>query len=95
MMRETLLNVFLFLLLPVTALAAFVLDEPFIITLATKAAILALAGVGLNIALGLGGLVSFGHAAFFGLGGYAMGILAAHAQSYTPILERPFLTEGT
>ncbi|MFG6591087.1 branched-chain amino acid ABC transporter permease [Sulfitobacter sp. 1A12157] len=95
MMRETLLNVFLFLLLPVTALAAFVLDEPFIITLATKAAILALAGVGLNIALGLGGLVSFGHAAFFGLGGYAMGILAAHAQSYTPIMESPFLIEGT
>ncbi|MFG6560426.1 branched-chain amino acid ABC transporter permease [Sulfitobacter sp. 1A15299] len=95
MMRETLLNVFLFLLLPVTALAAFALDEPFIITLATKAAILALAGVGLNIALGLGGLVSFGHAAFFGLGGYAMGILAAHAQSYTPIMESPFLIEGT
>jgi len=95
MMRETLVNVFLFLLLPVTALAAFALDEPFIITLATKAAILALAGVGLNIALGLGGLVSFGHAAFFGIGGYAMGILAAHAQSYTPIMESPFLIEGT
>ncbi|NUH64643.1 branched-chain amino acid ABC transporter permease [Sulfitobacter sp. S0837] len=95
MTRETILNTFLFLLLPATALAAFALDEPFIITLATKAAILALAGVGLNIALGLGGLVSFGHAAFFGLGGYAMGILAAHAQSYTPIMESPFLIEGT
>jgi len=95
MHRETLVNTFLFLLLPATALAAFALDEPFIITLATKAAILALAGVGLNIALGLGGLVSFGHAAFFGLGGYAMGILAAHAQSYTPLMESPLLIEGT
>ena len=95
MHRETLVNTFLFLLLPATALAAFALDEPFIITLATKAAILALAGVGLNIALGLGGLGSFGHAAFFGLGGYAMGILAAHAQSYTPLMESPFLIEGT
>lgn len=95
MTRETILNTFLFLLLPATALAAFALDEPFIITLATKAAILALAGVGLNIALGLGGLVSFGHAAFFGLGGYAMGILAAHAQSYTPLMESPILIEGT
>ncbi|MFD2739947.1 branched-chain amino acid ABC transporter permease [Sulfitobacter aestuarii] len=95
MRRETLLNIALFALLPVTALAALLLDEPFIITLATKAAILALAGVGLNIALGLGGLVSLGHAAFFGLGGYAMGILAAHAQSYTPLLESPFLIEGT
>ncbi|MFT7441069.1 MAG: branched-chain amino acid transport system permease protein, partial [Sulfitobacter sp.] len=85
MTREALLNIVLFAILPVTALVAFALDEPFIITLATKAAILALAGVGLNIALGLGGLVSFGHAAFFGLGGYAMGILASHAQSYTPL----------
>ncbi|MFT6088965.1 branched-chain amino acid ABC transporter permease [Sulfitobacter sp.] len=95
MTREALLNIVLFAILPVTALVAFALDEPFIITLATKAAILALAGVGLNIALGLGGLVSFGHAAFFGLGGYAMGILASHAQSYTPLMETPFLIEGT
>ncbi|SFS46560.1 amino acid/amide ABC transporter membrane protein 2, HAAT family [Sulfitobacter marinus] len=95
MTRETLLNIVLFAILPATALVAFALDEPFIITLATKAAILALAGVGLNIALGLGGLVSLGHAAFFGLGGYAMGILASHAQSYTPLMETPFLIEGT
>lgn len=95
MRREFLLNIALFALLPATALAAWLLDEPFIITLATRAAILALAGVGLNIALGLGGLVSFGHAAFFGLGGYAMGILASHAQSYAPLMEVPFLIEGT
>lgn len=95
MRRETLLNVVLFAMLPATALIAWALDEPFIVTLATRAAILALAGVGLNIALGLGGLISFGHAAFFGLGGYAMGILASHAQSYTPLMESPFLIEGT
>lgn len=95
MRRETLINTSLFLMLPVTAVAALALDEPFIITLATKVAILALAGVGLNIALGLGGLVSLGHAAFFGIGGYAMGILAAHAQSFTPLMEAPFLIEGT
>ena len=95
MIPERTINLFLFLLLPATVVAAWFLDEPFIITLATKAAILALAGVGLNIALGLGGLVSFGHAAFFGLGGYAMGILASHAQSYTPLMEAPFLIEGT
>lgn len=70
-------------------------DEPFLITLATRAVILAMAGVGLNIALGLGGLVSLGHAVFFGIGGYAMGILASHAQMYDPILESPFLIEGT
>ena len=95
MHRETLINLGLFALLPGTALVALAMDEPFIITLATKVAILALAGVGLNVALGLGGLVSLGHAAFFGIGGYAMGILASHAQSYTPLMEVPFLIEGT
>ncbi|MEP3053467.1 MULTISPECIES: branched-chain amino acid ABC transporter permease [Rhodobacterales] len=95
MKRETILNAVMVLGLFVVPLWAWIADEPFIITLTTKAAILALAGVGLNIALGIGGLVSFGHAAFFGLGGYAMGILASHAQSYAPIMESPFLIEGT
>ena len=70
-------------------------DEPFLITLATRAVILALAAVGLNLALGWGGLVSLGHAAFFGIGGYVMGILASHAQSYAPLMEWPFVIEGT
>jgi branched-chain amino acid transport system permease protein len=93
--RETVLNAVLLMGMLAVVIAAQVMDEPFTITLATKVTILALAGVGLNIALGLGGLVSLGHAAFFGIGGYAMGILASHAQSYTPIMEVPFLLEGT
>ena len=95
MKRETLLNAATFLALLAVPLWAYGADEPFTITLATKVAIFALAGVGLNIALGLGGMVSFGHAAFFGIGGYAMGILASHAQSYTPILQSPLLIEGS
>ena len=71
------------------------LGEPFVITLATKAAILGMAGVGLNLALGYGGLVSFGHAAFFGIGGYAAGILASHAQNFVPLLTWPFEIAGT
>ncbi len=95
MKRETAINAILVLGLLAIPLWAWLSDAPFIITLATKIAILALAGVGLNIALGLGGLVSFGHAAFFGIGGYAMGILASHAQSNDPIFEWPFLFEGS
>ncbi len=95
MTRETLFNLAMMAGLILFPLWAWIADEPFMITLATKAVILALAGVGLNLALGLGGLVSLGHAAFFGLGGYAMGILASHAQSYSPILETPFVIEGT
>ena len=70
-------------------------DEPFVITLATKVAILGLAGTGLNIALGYGGMVSLGHAAFFGLGGYTAGILASHALNYEPLFTAPWLIEGT
>ncbi|MEM7752676.1 MAG: branched-chain amino acid ABC transporter permease [Pseudomonadota bacterium] len=81
-----------FLALPLWALSA---NEPFTITLATRAAILALAAVGLNIALGIGGLVSLGHAVFFGLGGYAMGILAFHAQTFAPLELGPLTVAGT
>ncbi len=95
MSREAVLNGVIALGLLAVPLWAWAADEPFVITLATRVAILALAGVGLNIALGLGGLVSFGHAAFFGIGGYAMGILASHAQSYEPLMEWPVLIEGT
>lgn len=95
MTREYALNLIVVAGLVLFPLAAWQLDEPFLITLATKAVIFALAGVGLNIALGIGGLVSLGHAAFFGIGGYAMGILASHAQAYDPIISAPFVLEGT
>jgi len=74
--------VLLFIAIPAWA---YISDEPFTITLMTRAVIFAIAAVGLNLALGRGGLVSFGHAAFFGIGGYVMGILAFHAQTYTPL----------
>lgn len=95
MSREAKVNLALVIILLLVPLWAWWADEPFTLTLCTRVAILALAGVGLNIALGLGGLVSLGHAAFFGLGGYAMGVLASHAQSYTPLMESPILLEGT
>ena len=95
MNKETIFNAALIMGLIAFPLWAWSADEPFLITLTTRAVILALAGVGLNLALGLGGLVSLGHAAFFGVGGYAMGILASHAQSYSPLIEWPFVVEGT
>ena len=50
----------------------------FYLDLATRLVILAIAAVSLNLILGYGGLVSFGHAAFLGLGAYAVGIPAHH-----------------
>lgn len=83
--RETYINIALALLLLVAPFVAQALGQNFYITLATRIAILALAATGLNLVLGLGGLVSFGHAAFFGIGGYAAGILSAHAFSGDPL----------
>ena len=48
----------------------------FLLTLFTRIVILALAAVSLNLLLGYGGMMSFGHAAYLGIGGYAVGILA-------------------
>ncbi|MEO1680325.1 MAG: branched-chain amino acid ABC transporter permease [Pseudomonadota bacterium] len=95
MIREAWINWAVVAGLIAVPLWAHLTGEPFTVTLATRAAIFALAAVGLNIALGLGGLVSLGHAAFFGIGGYAMGILAHHAQTFQPLMEAPFLLEGT
>ncbi|MGB6119230.1 MAG: branched-chain amino acid ABC transporter permease [Mesorhizobium sp.] len=81
MKRETVLSLVFLAILLALPFVAQALGHPFYTTLATRMAILALAAVGLNIALGLGGLVSFGHAAFFGIGGYAAGILASHAMN--------------
>jgi branched-chain amino acid transport system permease protein len=46
------------------------------ISLFTRIIILAIAAVSLNLIMGFGGMVSFGHAAYLGIGGYAVGILA-------------------
>ena len=95
MMREYYLNTIILGIFIIIPIWAFIMDEPFTITLMTRAAIFALAAVGLNIALGLGGLVSLGHATFFGIGGYSMGILAYHAQTFTPLMEWPILVSGS
>lgn len=92
---ERYINALMLLGLLGVPLWALLVDAPFTITLATRAVILALAAVGLNIVLGIGGLVSFGHAVFFGIGGYAMGILAYHAQTYTALDLGAFTTAGT
>lgn len=54
------------------------LGQPALVPLATRVLIYAIAAASLNLALGFGGMVSFGHAAFFGVGGYVVGILYRH-----------------
>ena len=68
-------------LLVFAALAIFPLvmqavDGLFYVSLAARILIYAIAATSLNLVLGYGGMVSFGHAAFFGAGAYIVGILA-------------------
>ena len=52
------------------------LDQAFYIGFGARVLIYAMAAASLNLVLGTGGMVSFGHAAFFGAGAYVTGILA-------------------
>jgi branched-chain amino acid transport system permease protein len=59
--------------------------------LATEVAILALFAASLQFFMGHGGLVSFGHAAFFGLGAYAAALVAKGLDSFVlALLAAPF-----
>ena len=48
----------------------------FVLTLFTRIVIFALAAASLNLIMGYGGMMSFGHAAYLGIGGYTVAILA-------------------
>jgi branched-chain amino acid transport system permease protein len=54
------------------------LNEPFYIDLFRRTMIFAIAALSLDLILGYGGLVSFGHAAYLGIGAYAVGVLTHH-----------------
>jgi len=66
----------LLVLLAVLAAAAVpIFGDTYAIKVATEVLIFALAAFSLNFLVGNGGIVSFGHAAYFGLGAYASGLL--------------------
>jgi branched-chain amino acid transport system permease protein len=64
--------------LALVPLIAEVLDQPFYVELFRRIMIFAIAAVSLDLILGYGGMVSFGHAAYLGVGAYAVGVLAHH-----------------
>jgi len=59
---------------PIAALT----NQPFYLDLFRRMMIFAIAAVSLDLILGYGGMVSFGHAAYLGIGAYAVGIPAFH-----------------
>src|SRR3974390_3416139 len=70
------LNIASMVTLAVVPAYAALTGNAFALTLFTLVVILAIAALSLNLIMGFGGMVSFGHAAYLGIGGYAVGILA-------------------
>ena len=66
---------------PVAALT----NQPCYLDLFRRMMIFAIAAVSLDLILGYGGMVSFGHAAYLGIGAYAVGIPAYHGIENGPL----------
>jgi branched-chain amino acid transport system permease protein len=75
---RTLATVAVLLALAAVPPLAGLLGQPFYLDLVRRIMIFAIAALSLNLILGYGGMVSFGHAAYLGIGAYAVGILAHH-----------------
>ena len=61
------------------------LQADYYLSLASRIVVYAIAATSLNLVLGYGGMVSLGHAAFFGLGAYATGILLSEGTTSAPV----------
>ena len=72
------LPIAIFLIFGALPLFATFRAEAYVLGLVTRVMIFAIAALALDLLVGYGALVSFGHAAFMGLGAYAVGILSAH-----------------
>jgi branched-chain amino acid transport system permease protein len=75
---KTLVPVLVFAALAMVPLLGLFIRDGYILSLVSRVMIFAIAAVALDLILGFGALVSFGHAAFIGIGAYAVGILASH-----------------
>ena len=64
--------------LALVPMIAGVLNQPFYVDLFRRIMIFAIAALSLDLILGYGGLVSFGHAAYLGIGAYSVAILTYH-----------------
>src|SRR5256714_541536 len=68
----------IFLVLALLPIVALFTGGSYLVSLGSRVMIFAIAAVALDLLVGYGALISFGHAAFVGLGAYAVGILSAY-----------------
>jgi len=75
-------------LLAVVPLLTGIMDAPFVLDIVMRMLCLAMAAISLNLILGYGGMISFGHAAYIGIGAYAVGI-PAYYEIYSGFVQIP------
>jgi branched-chain amino acid transport system permease protein len=76
--RTVVLPLILFALFAAVPLAAGFGPKTYILALVTRIMILSIAAMSLDLLIGYGAMISFGHAAFIGIGAYSVAILASH-----------------
>jgi branched-chain amino acid transport system permease protein len=78
LLAGNMLPIVVFLFFAMLPLFAVFKAEAYVLSLVIRVMIFAIAALALDLLVGYGALVSFGHAAFMGLGAYTVGILGAH-----------------
>lgn len=86
MNRDRILTIGLWVFLALFPLLAMAMGQTYWINIWTRILILGLVAMSLNLIMGYGGLVSLGHAAYFGVGGYAVALIAFHTSQGIPML---------
>lgn len=83
--RNRLVILVVCIFLTVLPVAAELMGEEYLVILFSRILIYAIAAVSLDLLLGYGGMISLGHAAFFGIGAYVVGISFHHASMSEPL----------
>ncbi|QUS38902.1 branched-chain amino acid ABC transporter permease [Tardiphaga alba] len=76
--RAIILPVLIFACFAAVPLALLLGPQSYVLAVVTRIMILALGAMSLDLLIGYGAMISFGHAAFIGLGAYSVAILASH-----------------
>ena len=87
----SLVFVILYLLPPVVQISG----HDYLISLFSRIIIYGLVAISLDLMLGYGGMVSLGHAAFFGIGAYVTAIFSFHSYDASHVLNWPFHLQGS
>ncbi len=86
--RRRILGALVLGLCAIVPILATIFDEPYYINLFARIMIWAIAAISLNLILGYGGMISFGHALYLGIGAYVVGI-CAYYDIYSAYIQIP------